>query len=587
MAGTALAAEGSPVPPLQPGGIPRIGSPTEVRPLPDGPLHFVGIGGAGQSAIAYVLAQRGHVVRGSDSGISTTAKARLESVGCEVYTQHAAKNVKPDTAAVIATDAVNEQNPEIAEALKRGLPVFRRPEALASLVNSAQTSICVAGTHGKTTTTGMIASILIHAGLNPTVLIGGDLPLINGNSQNGDPDLVVAEACEAYGGLDCLSPTIAVITNCEPDHLDFHGTEENFYAAFIKFLNQKKINSLIMHLNAFEILSGYGMSKFMTEMIRKQTIESIIFNSYPIKVIEIEKHLIFLPTKENVATFGYVSIYKSMRPYTYKNTLRYKNIRRNKNGISFHVEYTGTIKLRVFGLHNIENACAAIGVASCFDIKRKAILSGLESFAGTGRRFERLGEVEGIAIVDDYAHHPTEIRATLQAARQAFPGRRIVAIYQPHLPSRTRDFLDAFAEALSSADACYLTDIYLAREPEQPGLIEALAERIRGEEAISPGSFLAVPSSPSAPSSREEGQRSEGRTERGDDASLPMSLRTNRGREVPEPCEGGEMAITLVKDRHDLPPILLRELKPGDVALFMGAGNIREQAEEFLKQHGR
>ena len=440
--------------------IPRPTSPADVRPLPDGPLHFVGIGGAGQSAIAYVLAQRGRAVRGSDSGISATTKARLESVGCEVYTQHAAENVKADTAAVIATDAVNEQNPEIAEALSRNLPVFRRPEALASLVNSAKTSICVAGTHGKTTTTAMIASILIHAGLNPTVLIGGDLPLIGGNSQNGDPDLVVAEACEAYGGLDCLSPTIAVITNCEPDHLDFHGSEENFYAAFERFIS------------------------------RSETLIACSEDEGATRLAQAHQHTIGDRFDQRVRLCG---IPKD-RP---------------------------ALPLQVPGHHNALNASCAYTVAELLSVSEQEIVTGLALFTGTGRRFERLGEVGGIAVVDDYAHHPTEIRATLQAARQAFPNRRIVAIYQPHLPSRTRDFLDAFADALRGADALYLTDIYLAREAEQPGLIETLAEK---------------------------------------------------------------SGATLVKDRFALPQTLLRELKPGDVALFMGAGNIREQAEEFLNQ---
>ena len=468
----------------------RIGSPAEVRPLPDGPLHFVGIGGAGQSAIAYVLAQRGRVVRGSDSGISATTKARLESVGCEVYTQHAAENVKPDTAAVIATDAVNEQNPEIAEALKRGIPIFRRPEALASLVNSAQTSICVAGTHGKTTTTAMIATILIHAGLNPTVLIGGDLPLIHGNSQNGDPDLVVAEACEAYGGLDCLAPTIAVITNCEPDHLDFHGTEENFYAAFERFANTSKML----------IACGEDEGSYKLGEKRKFSTGD-----------RFDQHI---------------------RLY----------------GIDKFPDAFSAIKLQVPGKHNASNAAAAFCVSDLLSIPKHFIGAGLESFTGTGRRFERLGEVGDIAIVDDYAHHPTEIKATLQAARQAFPGRRIVAIYQPHLPSRTRDFLDAFADALSGADACYLTDIYLAREPEQPGLIETLAERI-------------CPPSPLPPSPN------------------PLPLSGGGGAER----RGRVSSLTLVKNRHDLPDVLHRELKPGDVALFMGAGNIREQAEALAK----
>ena len=431
--------------------LPRPASPAQVRPLPDGPLHFVGIGGAGQSAIAYVLAARGRLVRGSDLGISAARKARLESVGCEIFSAHTAENLAPDTAAVIATDAVNEQNPEVAEALRRGLPVFRRPEALASLINSAKTAICVAGTHGKTTTTGMITSILLAAGLNPTVLIGGDLPQIGGNARNGDPDLVIAEACEAYGGLDCLRPTIAVITNCEPDHLDFHGTAENFYQAFARFVaNAERV-----------VLCGDDRGALR------------------------------------------------LRPACHGSP------------VEVFVGERAPLGLQLPGRHNACNAAVASAAARELGLSLAALEQGLTNFTGTGRRFERLGEVNGITIIDDYAHHPTEIRATLQAARQAFPNRRLIAVYQPHLPSRTRDFLEGFADALSQADVLYLTDIYLAREPEQPGLIERLAEKA---------------------------------------------------------------AAHLVKDRHALPSRLHPELRPGDVVLFMGAGNIREQADELLKQ---
>jgi UDP-N-acetylmuramate--alanine ligase len=499
MAGTVFPAAGSPVRPFPSAGLtPRPSSPAEVRPLPDGPLHFVGIGGAGQSAIAYVLAQRGRIVRGSDPGISPTAKARLESVGCEIFTTHAAENLAPDTAAVIVTDAVNAQNPEVAAALSRNLPVFRRPEALAHLVNSAKTAICVAGTHGKTTTTGMIASILIHAGLNPTVLIGGDLPLIHGNSQNGDPELVVAEACEAYGGLDCLSPTIAVITNCEPDHLDFHGSEENFYKAFERFIQSSekliacgddtKTRELAWQRqdefeDNFSRVRLYGLD----EQTNRDSAQLLTSD----EVLDLR-----LPEGANAFT---ILLGEEDDPDA---------------GVSL-----GVVHLGAPGKHNALNAIGAASVGAMLHLSDEAIIGGLEAFTGTGRRFERLGTVGDIAVVDDYAHHPTEIRATLQAARQAYPDRRIVAIYQPHLPSRTRDFLAAFADALAGADALYLTDIYLAREPEQPGLIETLAEK---------------------------------------------------------------SGAALVKDRFALPAQLARELKPGDVALFMGAGNIREQAEGFL-----
>jgi len=538
--------------------LPRPSSPAEVRPLPDGPLHFVGIGGAGQSALAFIFAQRGRTVRGSDPGIAASTKTRLESVGCTLFPTHAAENLALDTAAVIVTDAVNESNPEVQEALRRGLPIFRRPEALATLVNSAKTAICVAGTHGKTTTSAMVACILIHAGLNPTVVIGGDLPLIGGNARNGDPDLIVVEACEAYGGLDCLKPTIAVITNCEPDHLDFHGSEENFYKAFERFIQSSEKLIACGDDTKTRELAWQRQNEFEDDFsrVRLYGLDEQINRDGAQLLTSAEMADLGLPEGANAFT---LLLGEEDDPDA---------------GVSL-----GVVHLGAPGKHNALNAIGAASVGAMLHLSDEAIISGLESFTGTGRRFERLGEVGDIAIVDDYAHHPTEIRATLQAARQAYPNRRIVAIFQPHLPSRTRDFLAGFAEALSEADAVYLTDIYLAREPEQPGLIEVLAEKVNAISprvaAISPGSFLATPSSPHGSQAR--------RKEGSPAASLPGEERTMRGREVPERCEGGEMA-TLVKDRFALPERLRRELKPGDVALFMGAGNIREQAEQLCQK---
>lgn len=473
--------------------VPRPSSPAEVRRLPDGPLHFVGIGGAGQSALAFIFAQRGRTVRGSDPGIAATTKARLAGVGCEIFTTHAAANVAPDTAAVIVTDAVNESNPEVAEALWRGLPVFRRPEALATLVNSAKTAICVAGTHGKTTTSAMVACILIHAGLNPTVVIGGDLALIGGNAQSGDPDLIVVEACEAYGGLDCLKPTIAIITNCEPDHLDFHGSEAKFRQAFLNFGRHIRPQGSIV----------FPPTRDLNRLVRDISAKSAR------DVAQISCSI------ESEDAFLYVTDVSAQGPTTAFSA--YWN-----DHADFDSFCLGSFLLSVPGAHNLQNALLALGAAyAVYGGFPEGMFQGIGAFTGTGRRFERLGEIGDIAIVDDYAHHPTEIRATLQAARQAFPQRRIVAIFQPHLPSRTRDFLAGFADALSEANAVYLTDIYLAREPEQPGLIEALA---------------------------------------------------------------AQSGATLVKDRFALPERLRRELKPGDVALFMGAGNIREQAEQLCQK---
>ncbi|MGC4045390.1 MAG: UDP-N-acetylmuramate--L-alanine ligase [Armatimonas sp.] len=449
------------------------------RPLPDGPLHFVGIGGAGMSALAFVLASRGHLVSGSDPGIQAATRERLESAGCTIASgPHAAENVPAEVVAVIVTDAVKGENPEVTEAERRGIPIFKRPEALGSVVNAAKISVCVAGTHGKTTTTGMVASILVHAGLNPTVLIGGDLPLIGGNAQSGDPDLVVAEACEAYGGLDWLKPSLSLILNAEPDHLDFHGSEENFYAAFRRFIKNSQ-------------------QAICCTDIALSVARNIIGNKWG-----------------HTGSYGFAGgVWSPDEEGTDFRLLGYSS-----------EEEIAEVHLQVPGRHNVLNALGAAAVAEALDgIPIDFVVQGLESFTGTGRRFERLGETaNGVLVIDDYAHHPTEIRATLQGARQAYPNSRLVAIFQPHLPSRTNDFLEQFADALANggAYAVYLTDIYLAREPKQEGLIELLAGKVPG--------------------------------------------------------------ASLIADRFALPERLKAELQPGDVAIFMGAGNIREQAEAFL-----
>jgi UDP-N-acetylmuramate--alanine ligase len=459
--------------------------------LPEGPLYFVGIGGAGQSAIAYVLAAQGRTIHGSDPGIAPTTKARLESVGCVVHTTHDAQFLQDSHAvALVVTDAVNETNPEIIYARANSLPVFRRPEVLAQIVNRAKTSICVAGTHGKTTTTGMIATILLEAGLNPTILIGGDLPIINGNARAGDPDLVLAESCEAYGGLDLLHPTIAVITNCEPDHLDYHKTPENFYASFAKFISQSKYPLLSSDV------SDYVAKQILWQHYSKGTYGSFGFAG-----------ALWTPDKDKSA----------FRLFAYLGTMQTQP----------------TITLRIPGNHNIINALGAAAAAERLGIPVETVVSGLESFTGTGRRFEILGEKSGILVIDDYAHHPTEVKATLEATRRAYPERRLLAVYQPHLPSRTQDFLEEFAAVFAAhstnsnnkTDILYLTEIYLAREPEISGLAATLAQKA---------------------------------TEKGAN-------------------------VTFVADKSDLPARLLQDAKLGDVVLVMGAGDIRPVAEAFLE----
>ena len=210
--------------------------PAAPRPLPDGPLYFVGVGGAGMSALAQVLAERGRAVAGGDPGISDTVRARLERVGVRVFKGHDASQVG-DAAVVVVSDAIPENNPEVLLAQERGLPIFRRPEVLGAIVNAGR-GIAIAGTHGKTTTTGMVASILLAADLDPTIILGGDLPAIGGNARNGKGDIVLAESCEAYDGFLYLHPEIAVVLNIEADHLDYHVTEQHVFDSFERFLRQ-------------------------------------------------------------------------------------------------------------------------------------------------------------------------------------------------------------------------------------------------------------------------------------------------------------------------------------------------------------
>jgi UDP-N-acetylmuramate--alanine ligase len=470
--------------------------PDEPRQLPaDGTLYFVGIGGAGMSAVAQVLAERGRTIAGADPGISATVKARLEAAGTKIYTQHDGANVGADVSAVVVSDAIPKANPEVIAAQERGIPIYRRPEVLGAIVNAGR-GIAIAGTHGKTTTTGMVASILMAAGLDPTVLIGGDLPLIGGNARNGKGEFVVAESCEAYDGFLYLHPEVAVILNIEADHLDYHGTEQHVFDSFKRFIRQ------------------------------------VVFDGT----------IVFCADDNNTNTVVPVDVpgWAGKLTYSVRGTIGTdvvaSDIRCHMTGQVFDVfvldEPWGTITLQVPGTHNVSNALAALAVAEELGIDRSAIRAGLESFTGTGRRFERLGEVDGITVIDDYAHHPTELRATLSAARSAFPDRRIVAMFQPHLPSRTRDLMDEFAASLAReyADIVFVTDIYLAREQPIPGVSsEVLAQAIDAQG------------------------------------------------EQPE-------IIRYVPNKADLPERLAAFVQSGDVVITLGAGDIRAAGEGLLNR---
>jgi UDP-N-acetylmuramate--alanine ligase len=390
------------------------------------------------SALAHVLAERGQTVRGADPGISGKTKARLEAAGATVYTTHDAANVG-DASAVVVSDAIPENNPEVQDAKRRGLPIIRRPEILGAIVNSGR-GIAISGTHGKTTTTGMTASVLLAANLDPSLFIGGDLPAIGGNARNGRGDVVLAEACEAYDGFLYLHPEIAVVLNTEPDHLDYHGSEDHVTASFERFVAQVKDGGSAI-LNADD--EG-AAALYASAVAFRDEIDAVSYSAEGSKNADIRAEQILLTGAETSFT------------------------------LTEWGQEVGRVRLQVPGRHNISNALAAAAVGFALNIPNEHIIKGLEAFTGTGRRFEKIGEKNGVLVYDDYAHHPTEIAATLDAARNAFPDRRLIAVFQPHLPSRTRDFLDAFADALSMADVLFLTDIYLAREQPIEGVSSSI-----------------------------------------------------------------------------------------------------------------
>ena len=515
--------------------------PETPRPLPEGPLYFVGVGGAGMSAIAYVLAQRGVKIAGSDPGISPAARARLESVGVTVHTKHDAAQIGADTVALVATDAVNETNPEVVAARERGIPVFRRPEALAHIFNAGR-GIAIAGTHGKTTTTGMVASILLAAGLKPTILIGGDLPAIGGNAMNGDlnapgGDIVLAEACEAYDGFLYLHPEIAVITNIEADHLDFHGTEEAVFASFERFVKQIKVSGTL-------IVCGDDKNADKMMQVKGERGGGLTYGGLTRSSYLEAKRITLSP----LPAFDLVWDYDTP-------------------------ERIGRVSLKVPGTHNLLNALAAAAVANKFKIAPEQIIAGLEAFTGTGRRFEKLGEVNGVLVVDDYAHHPTEIRATLSAARAAYPEHRIVAVFQPHLPSRTRDFMDDFASALSEVSG---TD-----DREAEGRASSAPTDL--VIASSVGAELALPSN-GLPSN----------TYLSTTQNIVVLTDIYLAREQAIPGVSSEtlaakvrernpaLLVEYVPDKNALPERLAEIVRDGDLLLTMGAGDIRNAGEGLL-----
>ncbi len=412
-------------------------------------VHFVGIGGSGMSGIAEVMLSLGYAVQGSDIKPNKQTK-RLEEQGATVFIGHAADHIK-NADAVVVSSAVDETNPEVAAAIEQLMPVVQRAEMLAELMRFRY-SIAVAGTHGKTTTTSLVASVLGEAGLDPTFVIGGRLKSADANARLGQGTYLVAEADESDASFVHLKPMLAVVTNIDADHMaTYDGDIEKLKDGFVEFLHNLPFYGLAVvcmddpGINEIKTrigraISGYGLSEDAD--IRAENIEF----------------------DEGLTRF---------------------DVHRGEGAEPL------SIALRLPGLHNVRNALAAIAVATELQVPDEAVVRALESFEGIDRRFQNLGDIDTptgrITLVDDYGHHPTEVAATLSAARSGWPERRLVLVFQPHRYTRTRDLLDDFAQVLSDCDALILLDVYAAGEAPIAGADgRAIARAVRTRGSVEP-----------------------------------------------------------------------------------------------------
>lgn len=466
------------------------------------PFHFIGIGGIGMSALAYILAKRHLPVSGSDIRSSHITK-RLEAVGAQVFATQTADNLEKLTKIqkevlfqavaeemekegcsqnhtaffpqIICSTAINSSNSEYKAALEKGYPIFHRSDLLAALIKDYD-SIAVAGTHGKTTTSSLIGYLLLEAGLDPTVIVGGEVQAWEGNARLGESELLVAEADESDGSLIKHSPKFGIVTNIELDHPDHYSSLEQVIATFQQFTAQAEI-----------------------------TIASL---DCPV----IKKHI-------------NADITYSINPYSQANYIA-KNIVHAPEGSQAEVwengKLLGNFSLLLSGDHNISNALAAIAVARKLGLDFPVIAQGLATFTGAKRRFEYKGNYQGATLIDDYAHHPSEIRCTLQAARARLPqyqANRVVAIFQPHRYSRTQTFLAEFAQCFAEADVVILTDIYSAGE---------------------------------------------------------VNCTNISGQKVAEAVKKYHSQVYYHPDLSTLPELLADFLQPSDLTLFLGAGNLNQ-----------
>ncbi len=391
-------------------------------------IHFIGIGGISMSGLAEILLKEGFVISGSDARESALTR-KLQDLGADIAYGQSGVNIKDGIQLVVYTAAIHPDNPELKEAIAQNIPTLTRAELLGQIMDNYQDSIGVAGTHGKTTTTSMIAHILMEAHTDPTVSVGGILKSIGGNIRVGNSQVFLTEACEYTNSFLHFNPRYALILNIEEDHLDFFKNLGEIRRSFSAFAHKVPANGAVIINGEIENYQE------ITQGISGRTITYGLTSSNEYYADDVRFHA------QGCANF----------------TLIHKK------------EVLGTITLQVPGIHNVLNAVAAAALATEMGISFASVAAALADFGGTARRFEYKGSLKGITIIDDYAHHPTEIAATLSAAAN-YPKKRTICVFQPHTYTRTKAFLTEFAQALSAADIVVLADIYAAREQNTCGI---------------------------------------------------------------------------------------------------------------------
>ena len=446
-------------------------------------IHFVGIGGIGMSGIAELLLNLGYAVSGSDLRESDITR-RLAELGGDIHVGHRAEWMK-GADVVVTSSAVKEDNPEVAAARQAKIPVIQRAEMLAELMRLKKWGIAIAGSHGKTSTTSLVGCVLAGAGLDPTVAIGGKVNSLGSNAKLGDGEFLVVEADESDGSFLHLSPVVEVVTNIDLEHLDYYSGIEEIKEVFLEF-----INKIPFYGAAVLCLDDANIAELLPQ-IKKRTI-----------------------------TYG----------LTAQADIHARDIRTSGLSSSFEVRageaVLGEVELPLAGTHNIYNSLAAIAVGLELDVPFAEIVEALKGYAGVQRRLQIKGEARGITVIDDYGHHPTEIKATLAALRQAWPRRRLVVMFQPHRYSRTRGLFQEFSVAFHDADLLFVCDIYPAGE-----------EPIEGVSAL--------------------------------------TLIENIGRH-------GQKGVHYVPELHNIAAQVVPVLSEGDVVLSLGAGNIWQAGELVL-----